>query len=43
MDDVTLYMIVLFGGLIAIGAVIAHLAYKQRLEDEADAHDIPAE
>ncbi len=44
MDGVTLYMNIVFGGLLALGLVILYLGSRQKREDEAEkAHDVSAE
>ncbi len=44
MDSVTLYMVVVFSTLLAVGGVILYLGLRQKREDEAaERHDIAAE
>lgn len=44
MDDVTLYMIVVFSGVLALATIVLILGLRQKHEDEAgERHDVPAE
>ncbi len=44
MDGVTIYMVVVFSGVLALAGVILILGLRQKWEDEAaERHDIAAE
>jgi len=43
MDDVTLYMILVFGTVLLFGVTVLILGLRQKDEDDSEGHDVPAE